>query len=135
MGPAHQLIMSKDQDAPLQARNCDSSINMKQPSAPITASTKSNENKILFHVKRSCMPHILKNLYDSLYQNIRFRCYILRRKSTWASFKDSVHTTWETYSISVTQTNQSVLYREKKIADLRSIQNTEMHTIGRTLGF
>ena len=39
---------------------------------------------------------------------------ILRRKLTRASFKDSFHTTRETYSISVTQTNQSMLYREKK---------------------
>lgn len=75
MGPAHQLNMSKDQDALLQARNRGSSINMKQPSAPITACTKSNENKILFHVKCSCMRHILKTLHESLYQSIRFRCY------------------------------------------------------------
>jgi len=38
---------------------------------------------------------------------------ILQRKLTCASFKVSVHITRETYSISVTQTNQSVLQREK----------------------
>lgn len=61
---------------------------------------------------------------------------ILRRKLTWAPFKDSVHTTRETYSTSVTQTNQSVLYREKKsLVVLRSIQNTEMDSIDRRQGF
>ena len=75
MGPAHQRKMSEDQDELLQAQDCGSSINIKQPSAPIAASIKSNENQILFRVKSSCMPHILKTLHDSLYQNIWFRCY------------------------------------------------------------
>jgi hypothetical protein len=41
MGSAHRLNKSKDQDALLQARNCGNYINMKQTSAPVTASTKS----------------------------------------------------------------------------------------------
>jgi hypothetical protein len=40
MGPAHQLNMSKDQEALLQAQHCGNFINMKQPSASITAFTK-----------------------------------------------------------------------------------------------
>jgi hypothetical protein len=40
MGPAHQLNKSKDQEAMLQVRHCENSINMKQPSTPIPASTK-----------------------------------------------------------------------------------------------